>query len=372
MASLRAGGAERQMVLLLRHLDRARFAPALCLLIADGEFLPEVPADVPVIDLGKRGPADVARPVSRLAGVLRARRPEVVVAKVDYTNMVTALATRLASPRTPLILGEESVQSVALAGAGSLPRLRRAGLRWAYRRATVVTAPSRGVVTDVVSELDLADASFAVIPNMVDVADIARAAAEPARHAFSESPAPLIVAAGRLTAGKGQDDLLVALARLNRARPTNLLILGSGPDRIRLERLAGDLGVAERVSFPGYVGNPYALMRQAAVFVSPSHSESFGTVIIEAMAAGAPVVSTRVPAGPETIIDHGVTGLFARPRDPADLAARIESVLGEPAAARALAARGRASAGRFDVGVITERYAELLARTAAGAPGDPG
>jgi hypothetical protein len=47
-------------------------------------------------------------------------------------------------------------------------------------------------------------------------------------------------------------------------------------------------------------------------------------------------------------------------------------VLGDPAAARALAARGRASAGRFDVGVITERYAELLARTAAGAPGDPG
>lgn len=141
MASLEAGGAERQMVLLLEHLDRTRFAPALCLLQAGGEFRREVPADVPVIDLGKRSATDAPRLVARLAAVLRRRRPAAVLAKVDYTNILTALAGRVSGRSTPLILGEESVQSAALAGA-SHPRARRSALGWAYRRAAVVTAPS--------------------------------------------------------------------------------------------------------------------------------------------------------------------------------------------------------------------------------------
>ncbi|MFN2628818.1 MAG: glycosyltransferase, partial [Gaiellaceae bacterium] len=359
----------RQMVLLLEHLDRTRFAPTLCLLQADGEFRGDVPADVSVIDLDKRSAADAPRLVARLGAVLRRRTPDVVLAKVDYANIIAALADRLSGTTTPLVLGEESVQSAALADA-SHAGLRRASLRWAYGRATVVTAPTPGVVSDLVGELAVVGATFAVIPNMFDLEAIELAAAEPAPHAFTASRLPLLVAAGRLTPAKGQDDLLIALERLNRARPTNLLVLGSGPDLERLERLAAALGIAARVSFTGFVTNPYALMRQADAFVSPSHVESFGNVIVEAIAAGAPVVATRVPCGPETIIADRETGVFARARDPADLAARIESVLADPAGARAMAARARATVGRYDVSVVVGEYEALLEGTAGG--GSPG
>jgi glycosyltransferase involved in cell wall biosynthesis len=367
MGSLQVGGAERQMILLLEHLDRARFAPSLCLLLPGGELRGEVPADVPVIDLDKRSAADAPRLVAQLAAVIRRRRPAVIFAKVDYTNIITAAAGRLSGTGAPLILGEESIQSVALAHAQHR-RVRRAALRWSYRRAAVVTAPSPGVVTDLVAELALSDATFAVIPNMVDLRAIELAAAAPARHAFSERDLPLLVAAGRLAPGKGQADLLAALALINRTRPTNLLVLSTGPDRQRLERLAGELGVAERVAFTGFVPNPFALMRQADAFVSPSHSESFGNVIVEAMAAGVPVVSTRVPHGPETIIVAGETGLFARAREPEDLAAQVESLLADPARARALAARARAAAARYDVNVVARRYEDLLQRHAGERP----
>lgn len=216
------------------------------------------------------------------------------------------------------------------------------------------------MVGDLVAELGIADATFAVIPNMVDLEAIDRSAREPARHRFSDGPLPLLVAAGRLLPAKGQADLLVAHELLSRTRPANLLVLGAGPDRRRLERLAGELGIAGRVAFTGFVANPYALMRQADVFVSPSHAESFGNVLVEAMAAGAPVVSTRVPCGPETIITDGVTGVFARARDPRDLAAKIDSLLADPAAARALAVRARGSIVQYDVDVVVGRYEELL------------
>jgi glycosyltransferase involved in cell wall biosynthesis len=102
-------------------------------------------------------------------------------------------------------------------------------------------------------------------------------------------------------------------------------------------------------------------MAGADVFVSPSHFESFGNVIVEAMAAGVPLVSTRVPAGPEHLVDDGRTGLFARARDPEDLAARIEAVLADPEAARARAEAARAVARSYDVSAVVPRYEELFA-----------
>jgi glycosyltransferase involved in cell wall biosynthesis len=359
------------MVLLLEHLDRMRFTPSLCLLLPDGEFLTDVASDVPVIGLGKRSAADAPLLVARLAGVLRRRRPDVVLAKVDYTNIITALSQRLSGTATPLLLGEESVQSDALARA-SHARLRRAALRWSYQRSTAVTAPSPGVVSDLIAELDLEHSTFVVIPNMVDVRGIQWLASESIRHAFSDSRLPLLLATGRLSPDKGQADLLVALELINRTRPTNLVLAGTGPDRPRLEFLAAELGMAGRVSFAGFVSNPYALMRQADVFVSPSHAESFGNVIIEAMAAGVPVVSTRAPCGPETIITDGKDGILAAVRAPEDLAGKIESLLADPHAARAMAARAKVSVSRYDVAVVVELYADLLQRTADRALGNGG
>jgi glycosyltransferase involved in cell wall biosynthesis len=359
------------MVLLLEHLDRMRFTPSLCLLRPDGEFLADVPSDIPVIGLGKRSAADAPLLVARLAGVLRRRRPDVVLAKVDYTNIIAALGQRLSGTATPLLLGEESVQSDALARA-SHARLRRGALRWAYQQSSVVTAPSPGVVSDLIIELGFEPPAFAVIPNMVDIRGIEGRAGEPVGHAFSDSRLPLLLAMGRLSPEKGQADLLVALELLNRTRPTNLLLTGTGPDRPRLESLAARLGIAGRVAFTGYVSNPYALMRQADVFVSPSHAESFGNVIIEAMAAGVPVVSTRAPWGPETIITDGHDGILAAVRAPADLAARIGALLADPQAAQAMAARATVSVRRYDVTVVVGLYADLFERTADGARGNGG
>jgi glycosyltransferase involved in cell wall biosynthesis len=359
MASLMGGGAERQMALILKNLDRSRFQPTLCLLEHEGELLEQVPADIPIIGLGKQSPWDVPKLVVGLARLLRRVSPDVVCVKVDYTNTLVALAAFVANVPTPLVLGEESVPSAAVRDM-SLPAVRQALMKWSYGRAARVTAPSLGVAADLQENFGVRDRVLEVIPNMIDVRSIAQDAQVPTPGPFADSSSPLIVAAGRMLPAKGQADLLHALNLISERRPCNLLVLGDGADRARLEALSRKLGVDACVGFPGFVANPFAFMAQADVFVSPSHFESFGNVIIEAMAVGVPVVSTRVPAGPELLIADGETGVFARPGNPEDLAVKITMLLDDPALGRAIAERARRFAASYDVGAIVPRYEELL------------
>lgn len=362
MASLMGGGAERQMVLTLKHLDRSRFEPTLCLLERQGAFLQDLPADIPVLDLRKRAARDAPLLVVRLARVLREVRPDVVFSKVDYTNVIVALAAALARSSAAVVAGETALQSRALENM-SHPAVRRALLRWAYPRAARVVAATPGVVADLSDGLRV-KGDYEVIPNMLAVAAAQEAAKRDASHPFADDDVPLAVTAGRLAPGKGQADLLRAFAILADRRRCNLLVLGEGPEQARLEALARELGIADRVAFLGFVQNPHALMARADVFVSPSHAEAFGNAIVEAMAVGTPVVSTRVPAGPEWIIEDRQTGVFAAPRDPDDLAAKIELVLDDPELAAAIASRGRLRAADFEEAEVARRFERLFERLA--------
>ena len=358
-ASMTGGGAERQLILLLRHLDRARFAPTLCLLEETGPLLAEVPSDVPVDGLDKRSRFDLPRLVKRLARILRRDTPDVVFSKVDYTNTVVALAGALSRADVPLVMSETSVQSRALRDM-SFPWVRRTLLRWSYTQAACIVVPSPGVETDLRSTVGVTNDCLHVIQNMVDIAGIRTAARERVDLPFADGPTPLLVAAGRLHPAKGYDDLLLALRLLKGTRACNLAILGVGPEQARLEKLVVKLGISEHVAFMGFRENPFAVMARADVFVSASHFESFGNTLIEAMTLGVPVVTTRVPAGPEWIVTDNETGIFADPSSPADLAAKIELVLDNGDLRARLGVRASEEAQRYDVHIVIPAYERVL------------
>jgi glycosyltransferase involved in cell wall biosynthesis len=126
------------------------------------------------------------------------------------------------------------------------------------------------------------------------------------------------------------------------------LVIGDGPERARLERLAGELGVADRVDFAGQLPHEEALeaARAAHIFVMPSIDEAFGVAYIEAMAAGVPAVGCRGEAGPEEIAAAGDGIRLVPPGDPEALAAELRSLLEDPAARRELGAAARATVER--------------------------
>jgi glycosyltransferase involved in cell wall biosynthesis len=144
------------------------------------------------------------------------------------------------------------------------------------------------------------------------------------------------------------------------------LLVGDGPQRARCERLARQLGVAERIHVTGFIAHDRVpgVLASADLLVLPSVYEELGTVLVEALHAGLPVIASRVGGIPEVVVDNE-TGLLVPPGDPAALARAIDTVLGDHELARRLAANSRRRAPRYHLervaGQVADLYAQLIA-----------
>jgi glycosyltransferase involved in cell wall biosynthesis len=180
---------------------------------------------------------------------------------------------------------------------------------------------------------------------------------------------PHVVSVGRLAPMKGFGVLLEALADVDGA---TLTLVGDGPDRTALETSARRLGLADRVRFAGALGagEVTELLREADVFCLPSFAEGVPVVLMEAMAARVPVVTTTVMGIPELVAD-GETGRLVPPGRPEPLAAALRELAADPAARARMGEAGRAA---IEAGFDVDRSAAELARLfghADGTAGDP-
>ncbi len=156
----------------------------------------------------------------------------------------------------------------------------------------------------------------------------------------------LLVTVAHLVARKRHADVLRAMALLRDRHPAlRLRVIGDGPERAPLERLAGELGLAGRVEFTGQLPHAEALRRawEGGMFVLPSVDEAFGVAYVEAMAGGLPAIGCAAEPGPEEIARTGGGIRLVAPRDPAALARAIDGLLTDRAALRALGASARAT-----------------------------
>lgn len=165
---------------------------------------------------------------------------------------------------------------------------------------------------------------------------------------------PVFSTIGRMSPEKGHADLLEAFAEISSTGvgPT-LVLAGDGPDKSKLMTRAAELGIADRVHFPGYVARPERLLEETDLMVLPSHTEGLPNAALEAMAMGVPVLATRVGGTPEVVTD-GETGTLVTPRAPRELSRAMTDFLSNPE-------RWRAMAGRA-LGVVHERF-NFTART---------
>jgi glycosyltransferase involved in cell wall biosynthesis len=186
------------------------------------------------------------------------------------------------------------------------------------------------------------------IPNGVAIpVDVGRRA-PPADLGLDEQ-ARIVLCVGRLSALKGQRDLIEAFASVARAEPLARLVLAGAdpaperPFELLLRRLAKHHGIGDAVVFAGHRNDVDVLLDAADVVVLPSHHEAMPMILLEAMARGRPVVATNVGGVPE-LVEAGVSGLLVPPGDPRALAHAVATLLQDPERARELAANGRTRA----------------------------
>jgi glycosyltransferase involved in cell wall biosynthesis len=289
--SLGGGGAQHVMLLVARGLSREKFEVHLGLVRSGDASAGAVPPGVAVHALG----AGRARAATlRLLLLVWRLRPDVILSGAPEISFLALLLRPFFPARTRVLVRQNGTVSAALAHGG-VPRYTRLLYRLLYLRADRVICQSRAMAEDLARETGVRNEQIVVLPNPVDLEGIL--AARDAPSAWN-GPGPHLLAVGRLSREKGFDLLIEALAALRKRFPVaDLILVGSGREEMALKALCRSLEMETAVRFAEQVDPPYEFFQGATLFVLPSRYEGMPNALLEAAAAGLPLVSTPASGG---------------------------------------------------------------------------
>lgn len=361
IGSMGGGGAERQILEILKRLDRTRFRPFLYLAHKSGELLADVPADVPVFAYwDESGESWFGRFVRAMKLTRLARYLHLAQVLHDQSIDVVYDRTYLATLDAAGGCFFRHTPRISCCVVDPKPELEQyarfsKSLSWwfarqAYNSARVVLTNSAGLKQRFVAYFRLHPNHVLVFYNLLASVRIgAKAGAEHDTELdeFLNRPGIelddgnssrttcqpfLIVTAGRLHPQKGHQILLEAVDELvhKRRRALKLIIFGKGELEHSLKEYVRSHRLESAVLIAGFVEEPRHWYAKADLFVLPSQFEGMPNALIEAAADGLPVLATDCPSGPAEILDHGRCGCLVPMNDPGALANAIEDSLDHP------------------------------------------
>ena len=291
---LGGGGAEQVTALLARGLSAVKYDLHLALItqtIDSPELVSaRLPPWVTVHPLGARRVRSAALPLLRL---LRKLRPQLIVSNMFHLNFLVLLLRPFFGFPVKIAIRQNGTASSALA---RLPRYNQLFYRLLYRRADCVVCQSAAMARDLRDSFRVPENRLRVLPNPVDF---------DALHSVKPAPVndwpdsgPRLLAVGRLSFEKGFDLLLHSLVLVRQQFPSaSLVVLGSGPEEPTLKTLCCTLSLERAVHFLGHAIDPAAWFHAATLFVLSSRHEGLPNALLEAAAAGLPIVSTPASDG---------------------------------------------------------------------------
>lgn len=359
---LGVGGTETHILELASRLDRSRFTVTVCALKSGGTMAQELEKrGVRVLSLDGTGKLD-ARVIVRLFKLLRAEQPDVVQAFLFWANVAARACGRILRAFPVISSYHDEVVS-----EGWLVRVvDRLTLTWTDRIVCCSGAVGRSVVSRIGGKIE----HCTIIPFGVDIEQFEATAAATRRELGLRDNQKVIGTVCRLVEPKkGLRFLLQAMAVLARKYgqpPCQLLIVGDGPSRHELELLREQLGLSSWVVFAGSRRDIPRVLHALDAFVLPSLYEGFGIALLEAMAAGKPVIATAVGGIPEFVLS-GETGLLIEPGNVEALADAIDRLLSHPQQARIMGAKGRIRVGEsYHISTVVRQHEQVY--TACLAP----
>jgi glycosyltransferase involved in cell wall biosynthesis len=366
------GGSDRSLFDLVTHLPRASFSPLMILKTGDPMAERYVGAGIPVVqkrlvsprkslELGKLGAYALSfgPSVIAVARAIMKFNADIVHVNTLY-NQIGGMAGCLA--------GRPVVWHVREMGQDS--RAGRLMLRGVAAMATRAVAISGAVG----KTLQACGPRLRVVPNGIDLSEYdALPSREAARAALGlDAGQPVISTIGRLEPWKGQHVFVEAIPAVAAKHPRALFLIVGGaavnkPEyETALKERCAELGVADRVVFTGIRKDiPLVLAASDALVLPSATSEPFGRTVVEAMAAGCPVIATAA-GGPLEIVVDGVTGFLVPPNDAQALGAKMHSLLSDPSRAREMGGSGRERAHqRYSLERLVEDMAGLFEEVGA-------
>ncbi len=346
VSSFAAGGTERQMVHLIRGLDPALFTVHAVCFHAAGPWLGAVSsraASVAEFRMHRFQRPQTWRQVGSYARWCRRQGIAAVITSDFYTNVFGMAGAALAG--VPVrIAGRREINTDKTAAKLLLQRL-------AYGLAHRVVANSQAAAARLRQE-GMRSTSIRVVWNGIDLpADDPAPRSRPIRRAITVA---------NLRAEKGHDVLIDAIASRPQLREMQFDFAGDGPCREALERRARERGVTDHVTFLGERQDIPRLLEQADLFILPSLTEALPNSVMEAMAAGLPIIASHTGGIPE-LLEDGVTGLLVTPGSVEDLGGAIVQMASDPRRAGSLGAAARTTvADRFSMERMVGGFTDIL------------
>lgn len=400
--SAAGGGAERILTYIVNNIDRRIFSPELFLLVRPDRGY-QLEFDVPVHYLPRKIKSPllnfllwcigyiVSLPcllkperfsehaqycnevLSQLIGgivalgrKLRKDPPDAGVVFLQTSIVITLLACLLYRIKIPICCSDRILLSQEL-NRRRFPKFNFWLLRHLFRRASGFIAVSEEARQDLIDNFQVHAGRVRTIYNGLDVGAVGIKSREPLIEAEKALLVPgqcHFVAVGRLSEQKNFSLLINAFRCVRDAFPCRLLILGEGEQREKLEGLVRQLGLADDVALFGWSENPFRIMGAADIFVLSSLYEGFPNVLLEAMAVGLPVISTKCPSGPAELLGEGEFGVLVPPDNMPALALEMRKMAEDEAFRAHMAAMAKERVRDFSLQRMIgqfEAYFEELA-----------
>ncbi len=361
--SLTKGGAERVLCTLATEFSSRENLEVVILTLEKGISAYELPEAVRVLPLASscfiRGPSKLlALPVAavELLWRIRSLRPNAIISFLVRANLVSLLAQKIGRVEN-LTISERTIASKEYEGTSIKERLMRWLIRHLYPTAKKIIAVSESTKDSLIS-FGVSSERITVIPNPVSIQEITKLKNE--GIGGRDLSRFRIVTAGRLIPLKNHRLVVKAVASLQNRFDIELLVLGDGPLWSELCSLCADLGVKDRVHFLGWQTNPFHIMASSDVFVLTSNFESFGNVVLEALACGLPVIATDCSSSIQMLLQDGKCGVLIPRDDEMALIRELERLISAPEKRSVMKLAGLSRCQDFDVKSIADRYLQVL------------
>jgi glycosyltransferase involved in cell wall biosynthesis len=354
--NLSAGGAERVLVTLATGWQSCGHKVTVITLDTTQSDFYTLPTGVNHIALGVAGYSGNAfqavsnnlKRIKRLRQAITRDKPDVIVSSMERTNILTLFASR--PLKVPVIVMEHAPTN-----------MNDIGLIWSIlRQITYRWASALVSVSKVIDECFkwLAEDKRWMIYNPIGLLPMN------APPELSLNPKrKYLIGMGRLSHEKGFDILIGIFRKLTDRYPQwDLILLGEGSERTKLDAVINQYGLGQRVLLPGNIRNPYPILKQCQIFILSSRTEGLPMALIEALACGLPSISFDCQSGPAEIIHNDINGILVPDKDTDGLQRAMENLMSDDAKCKRLASQAPASTERFRLDRIMQEWEQLIGK----------
>ncbi len=319
---LYSGGAQRVFMNLVKGFSRELFDITLVTLIrpSNEHFNKLLPADISLVQYNFTKTSHAFR---ALISLIRRENPGIVFSTLTHLNVILAMVRFFVSKKVLFVARESNTISSSLKDE-KFPSLFRFLYKRLYKNFDLIICQSKAMADDLIANFNINPSVIKVIYNPIDIAHISASTTGLTSGLNSDNKRIELLGVGRLSNQKGFDRLLRIISLLSHL-PLRLRIIGDGPLRDDLVRLASALHVNDRVEFLGLQENPFQFMAMSDCLLLSSYYEGLPNVVLEANACGLPVIAFNSPGGTAEIIEEGLNGWLIPDGDLEQFARKIES-----------------------------------------------